>query len=159
MFGLNKLTLLAIGAVVLAVAAGAIGAVVNGWRLGKELETTKLTHTKALLDAAEKAAERQTDMEVAKNEAIEKAQAEAAKLAADAARAKSERDRLRRDLKASRDALPNATCASATAHAQTLNDVFGECVERYQEVAGKADAHALDTETLFRSWKAIKEAE
>jgi pyruvate dehydrogenase complex dehydrogenase (E1) component len=159
MFGLNKLTLLAIGAVVLAIAAGAIGAVVNGWRLGKELETTKLTHTKALLDAAEKAAERQTDMEVAKNEAIEKAQAEATKLAADAARAKSERDRLRRDLQASRDALSNATCPSTTAHAQTLNELFAECVERYSEVAAAADAHALDAETIFRSWKAVKEAE
>jgi uncharacterized membrane protein len=137
----------------------AAGCATNGWRLGQEIQALKLKHAQEQLDAAENAAKRQSDMEAAKNEVIEQSQAEATKLAADAARAKSERDRLRRDLQASRDALSNATCASTTAHAQTLNELFAECVERYSEVAGKADAHALDASRLFDSWKAVKEAE
>ena len=156
MLGPKQIIAIALTTLVVGFAAGWA---TNGWRLGQEIQALKLKHTKERLDAVESAAKRQSDMEAAKNEVIEQSQAEATKLAADATRAKSERDRLRRDLQASRDALSNATCPSTAAHAQTLNELFAECVERYSEVAAAADAHALDASRLFNSWKAVKEAE
>lgn len=132
------------------------GVTINGWRLEKDIELLKRNHAEKLADAVTSAAQRQTEMEDAKNAVLEQSQTQAEKLAADAARAKSERDRLRRDLQAGRTNIPNATCAATADYAQTLNDVFAECVEEYTAVAGAADAHAFDTERLFQSWKAVK---
>jgi outer membrane PBP1 activator LpoA protein len=52
-------------------------------------------------------------------------------------------------------AIADSTDASITAYAQTLSTVFKQCTREYSELAAKAGAHALDTETLFTAWKAV----
>jgi hypothetical protein len=128
----------------------------NGWRLNGKIDEMVLKHTQAVQVATQKALDETTRMQKEKDDAIAKAQEQASANAAAADAARRERDGLRDDLVASRTAMPDATRASLTAHAQTLSVVFEQCVREYSELAAKADAHALDTELLFGAWTAIK---
>jgi len=144
------------------VAAGALavglltGWTTNGWRLNNKIDRMVLEHTQAVQFATQKALDETTRMQKEKDDAIAKAQEQARANAAAADAVRRERDGLRDDLAASRVAMPDATRASLTAHAQTLSVVFEQCVREYSELAAKADAHALDTELLFGAWTAIK---
>jgi hypothetical protein len=127
----------------------------NGWRLNGKIDEMVLEHTQALQVATQKALDETTRMQKEKDNAISKAQtqARANAVAADAARV--ERDGLRNDLVASRSSFTNATHTSLTAYTETLSVVFEHCAREYSELAQKADAHALDTDTLFSAWTAI----
>ena len=127
----------------------------NGWRLNGKIDEMVLEHTQALQVATEKAAKETARMQGEKDEAVQKAAALAQRNKADAAAARSERDRLRDELVASRSSFADATLPSLVDHARTLSVVFEQCTREYSELAEKADGHATDAQSLFNAWTAI----
>jgi hypothetical protein len=127
----------------------------NGWRLNGKIDEMVLEHTQAVQVATQAALDETTRMQKEKDNAVAKAQEQARSNAAAATAARAERDGLRDALAADRTAIADSTDASVTAYAQTLSTVFDQCTREYSELAAKADAHALDTETLFTAWKAV----
>lgn len=143
------------------IAAGALavglltGWTANGWRLNGKIDSMVLEHTQALQVATEQAAKETARMQGEKDEAVQKAAALAQRNKADAAAARSERDRLRDELVASRSSFADATLPSLVDHARTLSVVFEQCTREYSELAEKADGHATDAQSLFNAWTAI----
>ena len=127
----------------------------NGWRLNAKIDEMVLEHTQAVLVATQQAAEQTAKMQEEKDAAVQKAVALAQRNKADAASARSERDRLRDDLVASRSTFAEATDTSLAQYTNTLSVVFEQCTREYLAVAEKADGHATDAENLFTAWKAI----
>jgi hypothetical protein len=127
----------------------------NGWRLNGKIDEMVLEHTQALQVATQKALDETTRMQGEKDAAVQKAAAQAQRNMADANSARSERDRLRDDLVASRSTFSEATDASLVKYASTLSVVFEQCSREYLAVAEKADGHATDAESLFTAWQAI----
>ena len=82
-----------------------------------------------------------------KDEALNEANKIAQQNAKAAASARTELDRLRRQLASAND-LSTASCPSTRDYATTLAVVFGECATRIGELAEKADGHSLDSRTL-----------
>lgn len=64
-----------------------------------------------------------------------------------AASARTELDRVRKQLASTTD-LSTFTCPSVRDYASTLSVVFGECATAIKELAQKADGHSLDSKTL-----------
>jgi len=143
------------------IAAGALavglltGWTANGWRLNGKIDEMVLEHTQAVLVATQQAAAETTRMQGEKDAAVQKAVALAQRNMADASAARSERDRLRDDLVASRGTFAQATDTSLAQYTNTLSVVFEQCTREYSELAEKADGHATDAENLFTAWKAI----
>jgi len=143
------------------IAAGALavglltGWTANGWRLNGKIDEMVLEHTQAVQVATQKAMDETTRMQGEKDAAVQKAVALAQRNKADAASARSERDRLRDDLVASRSTFAEATDTSLAEYTNTLSVVFEQCTREYLAVAEKADGHATDAENLFTAWKAI----
>jgi len=143
------------------IAAGALavglrtGWTANGGRLNGNIDEMVLEHTQAVQVATQKAMDETTRMQGEKDAAVQKAVALAQRNKADAASARSERDRLRDDLVASRSTFAEATDTSLAEYTNTLSVVFEQCTREYLAVAEKADGHATDAENLFTAWKAI----
>jgi len=127
----------------------------NGWRLNGKIDEMVLEHTQALQVATEQAAKETARMQGEKDAAVQKAVALAQRNKADAASARSERDRLRDDLVASRSTFAQATDTSLIEYTNTLSVVFEQCTREYSELAEKADGHATDAQGLFNAWQAI----
>ena len=51
-----------------------------------------------------------------------------------------------------RDRVPSAAAPAEAQPADPVADVLGRCTAEVQELAGAADAHASDTQTLIDSW-------
>ena len=143
------------------IAAGALavglltGWTANGWRLNAKIDEMVLEHTQAVQVATQKAMDETTRMQGEKDAAVQKAVALAQRNKADAVSARSERDRLRDDLVASRSTFTEATDTSLAQYTNTLSVVFEQCTREYLAVAEKADGHATDAENLFTAWTAI----
>ena len=119
------------------------------------LELLRGEYIAAALVASESARQK----EIALNLSIESAKNAAAirekTLLADAGRSRAAADRLRDDLAHNRAAIANATPGAVAAYADTLAVVFEQCTREYLALAGNADAHAIDSDTLFIAWKGI----
>jgi uncharacterized protein GlcG (DUF336 family) len=87
-----------------------------------------------------------------KDEAIEKAQKLAQSNAVAASNARTELERLRRKLQADSSGVSKATHQSLAKYTSTLQTVFAECGAELEEMARKADGHALDARTLKDAW-------
>ena len=75
-------------------------------------------------------------------------------LTSDSERLHVERDRLRsqaRDFASGGDVSSGGVGPNAS-HAQALAEVFSECVDRYSDVAAKADGHYSDEVMLEQGW-------
>lgn len=66
--------------------------------------------------------------------------------------ARTERDGLQRDLEAATARLANATPAACIERASALSAVLDQCAGAYQDMAGKAERHANDAQTLIEAW-------
>lgn len=71
----------------------------------------------------------------------------------DAARAES--DGLRDQAADAARRLAAAPPAAVLEYATAINQLFADCSRSYQELAGKADGHALDVRTLTAAWPVI----
>ncbi|WP_043007358.1 hypothetical protein [Comamonas testosteroni] len=85
------------------------------------------------------------------NDAIQKQ----ATLQAAADRAHRERDGLRKQLSEAEQRLADASPAALIEYARSLNHVFGQCSQRYTELAIRADGHAADAATCRAAWPVI----
>lgn len=85
------------------------------------------------------------------NDAIQKQ----ATLQAAADRARRERDGLRQQLSDAEQRLADASPAALIEYARSLNHVFGQCSQRYAELAIRADGHAADAATCRAAWPVI----
>jgi len=129
----------------------ATGWTANGWRLNAKIDRMNAEASQALAEAGKNAMLESARLQKLKDEALDEANKIAQKNAADATRARSELERLRREL-ANRATISNASCASTRDYAATLAVIFGECATRIGEMAEAADGHALDSRTLQQSW-------
>ena len=128
-----------------------IGWTANGWRLNGRIDQMIARHSLDLSKATEAAMNESTRLQKLKDEALNEANKIAQKNAADAANARTQLDRVRKQL-ASSVTIGSSTCTSTRAYAGTLADVFGECAARLTEVAKDADGHALDSRTCQRAF-------
>ena len=127
------------------------GWIANGWRLNAKIDRMMAEASQALAEAGKNAMLESARLQKLKDDALNEANRAAQKNALAASAARTELDRLRRQL-ANSATLANATCSSTRNHAATLSAVFGECASRLSEVAKDADGHALDSRTLQQSW-------
>ncbi|KGG90950.1 hypothetical protein P245_14360 [Comamonas thiooxydans] len=86
------------------------------------------------------------------NDAIQKQAA----LQAAADRARRERDGLRQQLSDAEQRLADASPAALIEYARALGKVFGQCSQRYTELAIRADGHAADAATCRAAWPVIQ---
>ena len=131
--------------------AGATGWTMNGWRLNGKIDRMIAEHSQALATAGQNAMNEAARLQKLKDEALDEANKIAQRNAQAAASARTELDRLRRQL-ANAPSLSSATCASTRDYAATLATVFGECATRIGEMAKDADGHAADSRTLEKAW-------
>ena len=85
------------------------------------------------------------------NDAIQKQ----AGLQAAADRARRERDGMRKQLSDAEQRLADASPAALVEYARALGKVFGQCSQRYAELAIRADGHAADAATCRAAWPVI----
>ena len=91
------------------------------------------------------------DYQGALNDALKKQ----ATLQAAADRSRRERDSLRAQLSDAEQRLADASTGALIEYARTLGKVFGQCSERYTELAIRADGHAADAATCRAAWPVI----
>jgi hypothetical protein len=140
-----------IATAIAAVIAFGAGWTANGWRLNGKIDRMVAEYSQAMAQAGQNAMLESARLQKLKDEALNEANKIAQANAKSAASARSELDRLRRQLASSND-LSAATCASTRQYATTLATVFGECSTRLTEVAKDADGHATDSRTLEKAW-------
>ena len=85
------------------------------------------------------------------NDAIQKQ----AGLQAAADRARRERDGMQHKLSDAEQRLAGASLTALIEYARTLSRVFGQCSQRYTELAIRADGHAADAATCRAAWPVI----
>jgi hypothetical protein len=142
---------------ILTFSAGAfISWTVNGWRLGETIAKMERDQETALQVATTKALEETERMQNVLNAELQKARDQATKNAAVATRLRVESNGLR-DKIARGSTITDSARPALDAYAETLGNVFSECVREYSEVAGKADSHALDASTLYNAWRGLKD--
>ena len=71
-------------------------------------------------------------------------------------RARRERDGLRKQLSDAEQRLGDASPTACIEYASTLSRVFGQCSQRYTELAIRADGHAADAATCRAAWPVIQ---
>lgn len=142
-----------------AIAAAAFvgGFVVQGWRMDAKLAEIESTNAAAVVAATAEVAEEAKRLQGKKDDALKAAQEQTRKnaLAADAARIELHRVRVEADRAAT--AIPTATCSSVKQYAATVTSVFGECTVALEDMARKADGHAVDSKALTDAWPTNKE--
>ena len=144
MLDLKTIVIAAAGALIIGVATGWT---TNGWRLTGQIDRLKADHSQALAIAGQNAMKESARLQKLKDDALHEANKIAQRNAQAAASARTELDRVRKQLASTTD-LSTSTCPSVRDYATTLSVVFGECATRISELAQKADGHSLDSRTL-----------
>jgi hypothetical protein len=129
----------------------ATGWTANGWRLNGRIDQMIARHSLDLSKATEAAMVESTRLQKQKDDALNEANKIAQNNASAAANARSELDRVRKQL-ASSVTIGSATCPSTRNYAETLAVIFGECATRLFEMAKEADGHALDSRTYQQAF-------
>lgn len=135
----------------------AAGFVVQGWRKDAQIAEIEATNAAAVAAQVTQAMEETNRLQKVKDEALRRANVKATQNAAAADAARNELDRVRQQTDAASTAMSNATCTSIRNYATTLNSVFGECTATLEELARKADGHALDQRTLSETFPRNKQ--
>ena len=144
-------THIAAAAIAAALAFGA-GWQVQGMRYGEQIADLKLEHAEAVASSAKSALKLAEHYRENADAAVRKAEARAAQNKRDADRLRTELDGLRGDLADVPDRIRSATREAVDQYAATATAVFGECAARYSELAGAADGHRNDVQTLMDAW-------
>lgn len=141
----------------IAITAFFSGFAVQGWRMDAVIADMETANAAALTIATSQSLEEATRLQGKKENALRFAQAQSRKnaVAADAARIELNRMRVEADRAAT--AIPTATCTSVRNYAATATTVFGECSVALEDMARKADGHALDSKALMSAWPDNKE--
>ena len=131
-------------------------------RLGAELGDERLQasqYREQIADERSAAGRRVLAVERSINEkyqgVLNEARQKQAVLQAAADRAGRERDGLRKQLSAAEQRFADAAPSALIEYASTVNQLFGQCSERYTELAARADGHATDAATCRAAWPVI----
>lgn len=128
------------------------GFLVQGWRMDSVISDIHTQHSKALATATQQVLDQSAELQRKKDAALQQAQKKSKQNATAAASAQFELNRLR-DYNARNSATINSsTCTSVRDYAATATTVFSECTNALEDMARKADGHALDVRTLIESW-------
>ena len=145
-----------------ATAGAALAWAFQAARLGAELANERLQasqYRQQIADERTAAGRRVLAVERTVNEkyqgALNDAIQKQAALLATADRARRERYGLRKQLSDAEQRLADASPAALIEYASTLNRVFGQCSQRYTELAIRADGHAADAATCRAAWPVI----
>jgi hypothetical protein len=143
-------TTLIAAAVSLAIGLGA-GWTANGWRLNAKIDRMVAEQSQALAEAGKNAMLESARLQKLKDDALNEANRTAQKNALAATAARTELDRVRRQL-ANSVTIGSSTCASTRNYASTLATIFSECAVTLGEMAQDADGHAADSRAHQQSW-------
>jgi hypothetical protein len=139
-----------------AIAAGALafgGAwQTQAWRYEKQIAGIEAQHSEAIAASAKSALRLTEIYRENADAALRKAESRAAQNKRDTDGLRGELDGLRGDLATVPDRILGATRDAVDQYAATASVVFDQCVRRYSEVAGAAQGHAADVETLRDAW-------
>lgn len=135
-----------------AVLAGALAWQVQGWRLGEEINGIKAQHAEAVAASAKSALRLTEIYRENADAALRKAEARSAQNKRDADILRDQLDGLRGDLATVPDRIRNATREAVDQYAAAASFVFDQCVRRYSEMAGAAQGHSADVQTLMDAW-------
>ena len=135
-----------------AVIAGALAWNVQGWRLGNEINGIKAQHAELVASSAKSALKLTEHYRENADAALRKAEARSAQNKRDADSLRDQLDGLRGDLATVPDRIGNATREAVDQYATTASVVFDQCSRRYSEMAGSAQGHASDVQTLMGAW-------
>ena len=149
--------------IAVAVLAGALVWYFQAARLGANLADERLQasqYREQIADERTAAARRVLAVERKVNDKYQGALNDAIKkqaaMQAAADRARSERDGLRKQLSDAEQRLADASPTACIEYASTLSRVFGQCSQRYTELAIRADGHAADAATCRAAWPVIQ---
>jgi len=119
---------------------------VQTWRYTHIVAKIEQKHTEQLRQSLVKAQENFQRV----NDASAKAEKRAVAAKRDADNAKSELERLRHTLAPISPTTP--ACAPCVDRTNTISQLFGQCAIALEELAGKADRHTNDIQTLREAW-------
>ena len=142
----------AAAAIIAASLAGWAGWSVQGWRLGEQIAALKTAQAEAVNTATREARAQESARFKGVQDAQAAAQTRAQVARRDADRARSELDRMRDTLSATRGGVPGESTAACTQRADAAADVLAQCGAAYQDLAAIADRHANDARTLIEAW-------
>ena len=142
----------AAAAIIAASLAGWAGWSVQGWRLGEQIAALKTAQAEAVNTATREARAQESARFKGVQDAQAAAQTRAQVARRDADRARSELDRMRDTLSATRGGVPGESTAACTQRADAAADVLAQCGAAYQSMASIADRHASDARTLIEAW-------
>lgn len=139
-----------------ALVAGAVAATgawqVQSWRYETKIATIKQEHSDLVASSA-KSALRMTEIYRENSDAaVKKAEARGAQNKRDADGLRGELDGLRGDLATVPDRIRDATREAVNQYASTATVVFEQCAKRHSDMAGNAQGHASDVQTLMDAW-------
>lgn len=138
--------------------AFAAGFVTQGWRKDAVISEMVAAQSAAVAAATTEVMNDNVRLQKKKDDALVQANIKAKQNADAAAAAKSQLDWVRDYNQRSASVISTSTCSSVRDYASTANTVFGECTIALEEMARKADGHALDANTLIKSWPTNKES-
>lgn len=104
-----------------------------------------------LIEATDAARHREREMQAKVDEAEKGAEREK-RHQVELAVLDSANRRLLNDITDFRHRLPGLAGPACIAAADTAAELFGECADEYRALAGKADRHAIDADTLTDAW-------
>ena len=125
---------------------------VQGWRLGEQITQIKAAQLEAVNTAVRDARAQESARFKGVQDAQAAAQTRAQVARRDADRARSELDRMRDTLSATRGGVPGESTAACAVRADAGADVLAQCAAAYLSMAGIADRHANDARTLIEAW-------
>jgi hypothetical protein len=131
----------------------AVGAYkVQDWRYTGQINQIKAAQAEAVTTATREARAQESARFKGVQDAQAAAQTRAQVARRDADRARSELDRMRDTLSATRGGVPGESTAACTQRADAAADVLAQCGAAYQDLAAIADRHASDARTLIEAW-------
>ena len=140
-------------AALLGASIAAVGAYkVQDWRYTGQINQIKAAQAEAVNTATREARAQESARFKGVQDAQAAAQTRAQVARRDADRARSELDRMRDTISATRGGVPGESTAACTQRADAAADVLAQCGAAYQDLAAIADRHASDARTLIESW-------
>jgi hypothetical protein len=140
-------------AALLGASIAAVGAYkVQDWRYTGQINQIKAAQAEAVNTATREARAQESARFKGVQDAQAAAQTRAQVARRDADRARSELDRMRDTLSATRGGVPGESTAACTQRADAGADVLAQCAAAYLSMAGIADRHANDARTLIEAW-------
>lgn len=135
-----------------AVLAGVLAWNVQAWRYDAQIAGIKAQRAEAIAASAKSALRLTEHYRENADAALRKAEARSAQNKRDADRLRGELDGLRGDLAEVPGRIRNASREAVDQYATTASVVFDQCSRRYSEMAGSAQGHAFDVQTLMDAW-------